>query len=129
MKLLLVFILSISIAHAGNVSVIAKGTPAPFDGVLFSREMEKQIRQTNLDNVYLKQQNASLTRLNDLSEQETSIVTKRYENMALKVNELAEKQIKADNASFWKSTLYFVAGAIMTGIITYSVTRSLTVVP
>jgi len=124
MKILLILCLSISLAHAGNVSVITKGTPAPFDGVLFSREMEKAIRQTDLDNVFLKQQNASLTRLNDLSEQETAIVTKRYENMQLKANELAEKQVKMDNNSFWKNSLYFISGALITGLITYGVARA-----
>ena len=127
MKFLLVFVLSISIAQAGNTVVLAKNQPAPFDGVLFSKEMEKQIRQIDLDNAYLKQQNNSLSRLNAISEEETTIVTKRYENMLLKANELAEKQVKMENNSFWKSTLYFVAGAALTGLITYSVTRAITV--
>jgi hypothetical protein len=125
MKTLLVLLLSISIANAGDsVVVLAKGAPAPFDGVLFSREMEKQIRQIDLDNDYLKRQNTSLIKLNTLSEQENTIITKRYENMQLKANELAEKQVKMENNSFWKTTLYFMSGALLTGVVAYGAARA-----
>lgn len=125
MKYILILFLSTSLAFGQDVKVLSKGTPAPFDGVLFSKEMEKSIRQIDLDNAYLKQQNASLNRLNDLSNQENDILSKRYENMALKANQLAEQQVKAENASFWKNALYFVGGALITGVISYGVVKSI----
>jgi hypothetical protein len=120
MKFIL-FFLCINMALADQVKVLKKGDPAPFDGVLFTKELEKEIRN-NLsiadDRIKL------LNNINDLSNKEIEVISKRLELYQKKSLELSELNSKMEDTTFIKNAGYFLAGAIITGFIGYGVIQA-----
>jgi hypothetical protein len=113
--------MSISIACASeDVKVIKKGDIAPFDGVIFTREVERSIRE---ELEFNKVKIDKLTKLNMLNEQELEVISKRLELNQKISRELADREVKIENNSFLKNTLYFLSGALITGIIAHGVNR------
>lgn len=108
-------------ALADQVKVLKKGDPAPFDGVLFTKELEKEIRN-NLsiadDRIKL------LNNINDLSNKEIEVISKRLELYQKKSLELSELNSKMEDTTFIKNAGYFLAGAIITGFIGYGVIQA-----
>jgi hypothetical protein len=119
---LIVLFLTVNLCFADNsVKVIKKGESAPFDGVLFTRELEKDIRN---DLIVYEKKSAALTRLNDINEKEIEILNKRLNLYQAKAKELAERETKAESDSFLKNATYFISGAIITGVIGYGVIKA-----
>jgi hypothetical protein len=120
MKFIL-FFLCVNIALADQVKVIKKGDPAPFDGVLFTKELEKEIRN-NLsiadDRIKL------LNKINDLNNKEIEILSNRLELYQKKSLELSDINSKIENTTFIKNAGYFLAGAVITGFIGYGVVQA-----
>ncbi len=120
MKFIL-FFLCVNIALADQVKVIKKGDPAPFDGVLFTKELEKEIRN-NLsiadDRIKL------LNKINDLNNKEIEILSNRLELYQKKSLELSDINSKIENTTFIKNVGYFLAGAVITGFIGYGVVQA-----
>jgi hypothetical protein len=103
-----------------QAKVLKKGEVAPFNGVLLSDELEHSVRtelQTNKEKI------EKLKKINELSEQEIEVLTKRMELHRKIVNEYADREAKTENTSFLKNTLYFISGALITGIIAHGVNR------
>lgn len=120
-KLIILF-LSINLCLAdGSVKVIKKGESAPFDGVLFTRELEKDIRN---DLIVYEKKSAALARLNDINEKEIEILNKRLSLYQAKAKELVERETRAESDSFLKNATYFISGAIITGVIGYGVVKA-----
>jgi len=120
MKFIL-FFLCVNIALADQVKVIKKGDPAPFDGVLFTKELEKEIRN-NLsiadDRIKL------LNKINDLNNRVIEILSNRLELYQKKSLELSDINSKIENTTFIKNAGYFLAGAVITGFIGYGVVQA-----
>lgn len=121
MKLLFSFLLITNFCFAQNVKVVKKGESVPFDGVLFTKELEKDIRE-GVDK--LKRRNEVLTKINEVNEKEIDIVTKRLSLYQEKSKELADREVQSERDQFIKNTLYFLSGAIITGLISYGVTKT-----
>ena len=119
---LITLILTINLCFAENsVKVIKKGETAPFDGVLFTRELEKDIRN---DLIVAEKKSAALTRLNEINEKEIEILNKRLGLYQTKAKELAEIETKVESDSFLKNVTYFISGALITGVIGYGVVKA-----
>jgi hypothetical protein len=101
--------------------VVKKGDITPFDGVLFTKELEKDIRE---DVQKLNRRNEVLTKLNEVNEKEIDILTKRIVLYQDKSRELVDREIKSERDSFIKNAAYFLSGALLTGLITYGVLQT-----
>lgn len=121
MKILLCIIFSINICYAEQVRVVKKGETVPFDGVLFTRELEKDVR-SNLEMYKAKVE--VLTKIDELNNKEIDILTKRLDLYQKKSTELADKNVEIESNSFVKNTGYFLAGALLTGLIGYGVVKT-----
>lgn len=118
---LLILILFLNSAFANDVKVVKKGEVVPFDGVLFTRELEKDIRN---DIQILTKKVDTLTKLNDINEKENEIITKRLKLYQDKSDQLAKNEAKLEKDTLMKNTFYFVMGAVLTGAIGYGVIKA-----
>jgi hypothetical protein len=120
LSMLVSFMLLCSQAKAQDTKVVKKGESVPFDGVLFTKELEKSIR---MDMQLSEKKVDILSKLNELNEKEIDIITKRLELYQRKTTEMADREVDAENRTFLKSTIYFLSGAIITGLISYGINR------
>jgi len=121
MKLFLSLFLICNICLAEDVKVVKKGESVPYDGVLFPREKEREIR-TDLQTQ--EKRIITLSKLNELNNKEIDILNKRLELYQEKAKEMADREVKQENNTFWKNALYFVSGAVLTGVIGYGVIKA-----
>lgn len=94
-----------------KVIPMTKGDIAPYSGIFFPKDKAKELRQINEEKKLLEKKVLKLEDLQIIQE-ETSTFYK--ENYYKTKNLLEAEQTK----SFWKSTLYFFGGVLITGIIT-----------
>lgn len=118
---LLILLLSINICFAESVKVVKKGETVPFDGVLFTKELEKDIRN---DMELYKKKVEVLTKLDELNNKEIDILSKRLDLYQKKSLELAEKSSKLERDSHLKNAGYFISGALLTGLLGYAVIQA-----
>ena len=121
MKLIISLLMITNFCFAQDVKVVKKGESVPFDGVLFTKELEKDIRE---DMEKLKRRNDILVKINEVSEKEIDIVTKRLILYQEKSKELADREVQSERDQFIKNALYFLSGALITGLISYGVTKA-----
>jgi hypothetical protein len=107
-------------AISADVKTVKKGDTVPFDGVLFTKELEKSIRE----DIQVNERKINiLTKLNDLNEKEIDILTKRLVVHQKVASEFATREVNSENNAFWKNALYFISGAVITGFIHYGANR------
>lgn len=123
MKYLLIFLLSIN-CFAEDISYLKKGEVAPFDGVLFSKEKELQLRQLKYDKDATQTQNKIMQQIIDQQEKEINIQSKRIEVYQNQANVLAKDITDYKTNRFWQNTVYFIAGVAITGLVTYGVLQT-----
>jgi hypothetical protein len=121
MKIFLSLLIASNLCLAQSVKVVKRGEVVPFDGVLFTRQLEKDIRE---DMEKLKRRNDVLTKINEANEKEIDIVTKRLSLYQEKSKELADREVVSERDQFIKNALYFLSGAVITGFISYGVTQT-----
>ena len=121
MRIALCLLLISNICIAEEVKVVKKGESVPFDGVLFSKEKEKEVR---VDLETSEKKIVTLRKLNELNESEITILNKRLELYQNKAKELADREVKSENNTFLKNSLYFLSGALLTGLIGYGVIQT-----
>lgn len=121
MKLIISLLLIANISMAEEVKVVKKGDTVPFDGVLFPKEKEKEVRA---DLETSEKKIITLRKLNELNETEISILNKRLELYQTKARELADREVKNETNTFLKNSLYFLSGALLTGLIGYGVVKT-----
>jgi hypothetical protein len=121
MRIALCLLLISNICIAEEVKVLKKGESVPFDGVLFSKEKEKEVRA---DLETSEKKIVTLRKLNELNESEITILNKRLELYQNKAKELADREVKSENNTFLKNSLYFLSGALLTGLIGYGVIQT-----
>jgi hypothetical protein len=121
MKFVISIILCLNFCYADSVKVVKKGETVPFDGVLFTKEKEKEVRN-NVENSEKKI--VTLAKLNEFNEKEIDILNKRLELYQNKSRELADREVKNENNTFLKNSIYFLSGALITGLIGYGVIQA-----
>lgn len=114
-------LLACNLSLAEEVKVVKKGETVPFDGVLFTKEKEKEVRN---DLEASEKKIVTLKKLNELSESEIDILNKRLELYQNKAREFADREVKNENNTFLKNSLYFISGALITGLIGYGVVKT-----
>ena len=120
MKFLFTTLLLTQVCFAQDVKVVKKGEQVPFDGVLFTKELEKSIR---MDMQISQKKIDTLTKLNELNEKEIDILTTRLQIHQEKVKDAVDREVQTENSMFWRQALYFISGALITGLISYGVNR------
>lgn len=123
MKLILISLLSFN-CMAQNVATVKKGEPVPFDGVLFSKDKELEIRKEVLEKDFLEKKVNLLEELGRTQEKELEIANKRTILYREQSKEFADREVTSENTSFLKGILYFTAGALLTGALSYGVIQS-----
>lgn len=121
MKFLFCMFFILNIAMAEEVKVLKKGELAPYDGVLFPKEKEREIR-TEIE--ISAKEIVTLKKLNELNEKELDIINKRldvYQKKSLELLKINEEKKEND---LLKNALYFISGAVLTGVIGYGVIKA-----
>lgn len=121
MRKIVALILLISTPVFGDVNVVhlLPGATAPFEGYLFTPKMEQSFRLTDAKLDYQTQINAELTAVNLNYQDEVKVMNERINNQQAEIKELNSKV----NPFFGKE-FYFVLGAVLSGLVGYSVYRS-----
>lgn len=121
MKKLIALILLMTTPVFGDTNVyhLLPGQVAPVEGFLFTVSAERQLRLTDSDLNYQKQINAELTAVNLSYQDEVKVANERINNQQAEIKELNSKV----NPFFGKE-FYFVLGAVLSGLIGYSVYRT-----
>lgn len=117
----LILILSINLCFAEDVKVVKKGEVVPFDGVLFSKELERQIRN---DKIILEEKVRILKSINELNIEHNSVLSSRLDLYQKKTTQLIEMNGKIEKSTFIQNAGYFMAGALITGFIGYGVIQA-----
>jgi hypothetical protein len=128
LKLLILIILILNVLVNNNafsqVTVVKKGDTVPYDGVLFTKEKEVELRQQAMDLEYEKKRNLKLSDLNILNEKQIDLMHKRIDLYQNRVQELQQRDINNEDNKLLNNTLYFVSGALLTGLIGYGVIQA-----
>jgi len=95
-------------------AALKKGDPAPFDGVIFTTEEEKNLRNIAIDKEYYEKLLPVVRSENQLLEEKVKVWMKQSQ-------ELAETNAKLQNDSFWKKAAMFAGGAAVTVLLTFAV--------
>ena len=101
MRYALIALLIVKLAHA-DMTLLKKGDPAPFDGIISDTTQMKEFRQINEDKKNLELQNLKLKDLSAIQDERVDLYKK----------ELAS----SESRSFWKSIGYFGLGVLVTGL-------------
>ena len=123
MKYILLLLFTVN-CLAQDVVVVKKGDVVPFDGVLFTKEKEKELRQTKLDLETSEKKVILLSDLNELNKKELDVVSKRLDLYQDKVREMADREVKSESRTFLQNSVYFISGALITGLIGYGIVKA-----
>lgn len=128
LKLLVLIVLILNVLFNNKafsqVTVVKKGDTVQYDGVLFSKEKELEVRQQVLDLEYEKKRNLRLSDLNILNEKQIDLMHKRIDLYQNRVQQLQERDLSNQDDRLLNNTLYFVSGALLTGLIGYGVIQA-----
>lgn len=99
-----------------EVQVIEKDQKANCTGFLFSPEAENNVSMKLNELKYHKTLNSLLEQKTELQQRELDLLYKKQKNY-MEQNEILSRQINnRETISFWKKTLYFSLGIIVTGL-------------
>lgn len=124
MRNILLITLLISNIAFGQVKYLEKGEQAPFTGYLFTPEKESEVRQNNESLKYYKLLDESNQRIIQMKDQELSIVRDQGALWQTQSQNLSKQLEDAKSGSFWKQTLYFGLGALITTGLAFAVNQS-----
>ncbi len=126
MKYIVIMLLFSSVSQAtDSVVYLPKDQKAPYDGYLFTPDMEKEVRLNTINLKYSEELNASLVKINAIHKDNLQILDQRVKLYQDQSDSLAKSLESSRSTSFFEKTLYFGLGAIITGGIAYGVTKSL----
>jgi len=113
------FILSvlISLNSFSQVTTLKKGELAPYEGVLFSKDKELKLREMREECAVDKKKVELFSKMNELTQKEVDVLTQRVDNYRKEVRD--NKKI-----SDLEKAVYFFAGALLTGVISYGVVQA-----
>lgn len=116
-KLALIVSLLISVNCFAQVATVRKGELVPYDGVLFSKDKELKLREMREECAIDKKKVELFTKMSELSQKEVDVLTQRVDNYRKEVRENRQ-------ASDFEKAVYFFAGALITGVISYGVVKA-----
>jgi hypothetical protein len=124
MNRLLLLSLLISGTVSAQVKYVEKGTPAPYDGYLFSPDKEQEARQNTESIKYYKLLDESNQRIINMQKTELDLSSQQAALWKAQNLELAKQLEANNNASFWRNTVYFLAGAAITTALAFGVNKA-----
>lgn len=113
----LILLIVISFNTYAEVTTIKAGQAAPYSGVLFSKDAELKLREMREEYQIEKKKTELLTKINDMSQKEIDILMQRVDNYRGQV-------IQNKKSTDLERALYFVAGALITGFVSYGVIQA-----
>lgn len=116
-QFLLLIAFLISINSYSQVSTVKKGETVPYDGVLFSKDKELKLREMKEECSIDKKKVELFTKMNELTQKEVDVLTQRVDNYRKEVRENRK-------TSDLEKAIYFFAGALLTGAISYGVVKA-----
>jgi hypothetical protein len=111
--LLIVF----SLNSFAEVTTVKAGQVAPYSGVLFSKDAELKLREMREEYQIEKKKTELLSKINDMSQKEIDILTQRVDNYRGQV-------LENRKSSDLEKAVYFLAGALITGFVSYGVIKA-----
>ena len=120
---ILLFTLSAQ-AFCDDVLYVQKGVPAPITGYLFSSDREKALRLTDENLSICTTKTDLLQKKADLTTDMLNLSSQRAD-LYQKNSEALSKELQSHTSdSFWKNSLYFLGGALVTGLIAAGVSHA-----
>lgn len=120
--LLTIFVSNIAFAQE-DVTVIKKGTPAPYDGILLTEDKARELRNYKIERDNYKLLNESLERSIVLHTRNENIYQTKI-NLLLEQNDkLAKSLYDAKDTTNLERIMYFSIGVIATGFAVYGATK------
>jgi hypothetical protein len=113
----LLLILSIQSAISEEAVPLQKGQPAPYTGYEIDQAKVISIRNLGIDN-------DSKTRINSNLTQENALLQQRVTNAQQESAALSKQLAEQRDTSFFSKAGYFIAGALVTGLIGYGVYKT-----
>ena len=107
-----------------QVQYLEKGQAAPYTGYLFTPEKESEVRQTNEALKLFKLVDESNQRIIGLKDQELALVNSQSKIWRDQSEQLSKELQEQKNSSFWKQTLYFGLGALLTTALAFGVNQA-----
>jgi polyhydroxyalkanoate synthesis regulator phasin len=123
-RLTLLSILFVQSVLASDPTLLHKGDLSPNEGWLFSRELEADNRQRLMDADILKQLDASNQRVIQYHIQEKDILKQQADLWHGQADNLSKQLVQAEDRSFWRNSMFFVLGALITTAITFGVNKA-----
>lgn len=124
MKLLVLILSFASISATAQVKYLEQGQQAPFTGYLFSPDKEQEARQNTEAVQHLRKLDEYNQKIIQLKDEEIQLINGQKQ-MWQKQSEDLSKQLQAkENSGFWKQTLYFGLGALVTTALAYGVNQA-----
>lgn len=117
--LIIVSLITSNISLANDAKFIAKNTPAPFTGYLFTESTTKEIRIQLLERDKYKLENQSLIASLNAASSTIDIYEKQVQILTTRNDELAVALTSAKTTTFWERALWFGIGAVAVGLGVY----------
>jgi hypothetical protein len=114
----------LSISANAQVEYIEKGKPAPYTGYLFTPEKEADVRKANEDLKLFKLIDDNNSKILKLKEDQLVVVKEQADLWKNQSERLSKQLVDAEDRGFWRNTLYFGLGAIVTTAIVFGVNQA-----
>jgi hypothetical protein len=117
-------VLLISSNSFAQVSLIQKDQPAPYTGYLFSLKSEQENKIQLLQGDFYKEQHNLDQEIMNIQKEKIKELDLQVGMWKVQVDDLSLRLSKQEDNNFLKSTLYFLAGAVLTGVIVFGVNKA-----
>lgn len=107
-----------------QVKYLEKGEPAPYTGFLFTPEKEQEVRQANEALKYFKLVDETNQRIIKLKDDELALIKDQGAIWRNQADALSKQLQEEKNSSFWRNTLYFGLGAVLTTALAFGVNQA-----
>lgn len=115
-KFLILLLLVSNSVQALEVKFLEKGQEAPYAGFLFEPKAESRCRLLDQELDYNKQINASLTNMNNLYEQNATVMQNRILNL--------QQQVNNNENTLFSKTGFFILGVATTILVAFATSRA-----
>lgn len=122
--LIAILINNSSTSFGQAVTLLPKGTPAPFDGFLLPKDNATNIRKQLIEYDHQKDLIDVLNQELTLKQQQSDIKDKELTYLINQTSELSKQDMSIKEKSTWDFLLYFGLGVVATSIAIYSVERA-----
>lgn len=123
-KVIAGLILSHSVIAAGPIQYLTQGTPAPYNGYIFTEEAEQKNRLQLIEGNYFKSLDSvnqeyllNLHKQMELSDKQRILWREESER-------LSKQLVAQQDSSFWKQVLFFGLGCVVTTGLAFAVNKA-----